>query len=298
MFLRSALCSLFLLAVCGSAHAACSTYAYPTRMLKKDYAAKDFGSIAIPRPGVSSQVLVFETSSCYDLSGLSLQSLKFQLNNRDAEEKPSYLAANAVRVYDYDMAGEPPFQIKFRRNENAIDSTFKWARADDEDKLQEGARFNGAYGIVLDREFNPDDKLPFSTLNDFLAVTKLTANDGLMAEWHAVIVPVTDTKARLLFPDRQYTVQQNTRFGIDPIGMDGIDLSAAPKGTVISQLQLIKFQRIAAPSGPVPVLDINVRFASCLYLRYRIDGETDVYFKQGNIPGDYLVIRLKDGVAC
>ena len=80
--------------------------------------------------------------------------------------------------------------------------------------------------------------------------------------------------------------------------MDGIDLSAAPQSTITSQVQLIKFQRLAVPSQPIPVLDINVRFASCLYLRYRIDGESEVYLKQGNTPGDYLVLRLKDGASC
>jgi hypothetical protein len=298
MFQRPALCLLLLLAGGGFAHAACSAYAHPTRMLKGDFLAADFGTIAIPRPGVQSQVLVFKNSSCYDVSGLALQSLKLFLNNRDAAEMASFFAANTIRAYDYDMAGEPQFQIKFRRNANALDSVSKWVRADDEEKLQEGSRFNGAFGIVLDREFDPDEKLPFSTLAEFAAVTQLTAVTGLMADWHAVIVPVTDSKARLLFPDRSYTVHQNTRFGIDPIGMDGIDLSAAPQATVISQIQLIKFQRLAAPTEPVQVLDVNIRFASCLYLRYRIDGESEIYLEQGNIPGDYLVLRLKAKANC
>ncbi len=297
MLRLAGLALLALLIGSASSRAACTTYADPTTRSVSDFIAGGFGAIAIRRPGVSNRMLVFDKSSCYDIAYLHLPDLNIALNNRNDSAGPSFLAANVIKAYGYPMGGEPPFQVKFRRKANAVDSTDKWVRADDEDKLREGGRFNGAFGIVLDREFEPADKLPFATLSEFLAFKKLVASDGLLADWHAVIVPVTDS-GRLLYPDASYTVLQNTRFGIDPLSADGIDLTAAPKGTIISQLQLVKFARLVSPAKPVDALRIEVERASCLYMRYRIDGENEVFLKEGNIAGDYLVLRLKKDAAC
>lgn len=294
------LASAVLLSLLESAPAiaACTSYDDPTLVSKSSFVETDFGTIGLIGKPQPNRALIFDKSSCYDIAYLKLNSLKLYLNTADTSEKPSFLAANAIRTYDYDMGGEPKFQIKFRRNGNADETTAKWVRVDKQDKIQEGGSFNGAFGIVLGGAYDPPEKLEFSELSQFLGTTKLGSNAGLLDKWHALIVPVEDSATQLLLPDTSYKVEENTYLGIDPVGMEGIDLTSAPQETVISQVQLIKFARSPKPNLASPLLDISVSRASCLYLRYRIDGQPDVYFKPGNIPGDYLVLRLKAGATC
>lgn len=291
-----------LLLLCGGtipAMAACSSYEPLKYESHAAFMNTAFGTLGIPRPGMKDRMIVFAKASCYDLSTLGLPDLLFHINNRDAEEKPSFLAANVVKAYDYRMAGQQPFQVQFWRNGNAVDSTAKWVRVDPEN-LPEGARFDGAFGYPLDARYKPDEKLQFAALGDFLAGSSsgLIGSDPLTSAWHAMIVIVSDSRARFLLPGTGFRVEENTRFGIEPIGADGMDLSAAPKGTVISRLNLIKFARSPTSTTPLSVLQAEIDGASCLFLRYRIDGSSNAFFQAGNTSGDFMVLRLKAGASC
>lgn len=299
MSLRVACATLFLCFAASPAEAACSTYEGLTLKTRAGFVATTFGTLAVPRPGVADRMIVFDRASCYDLSSLGLRTLSFHLNNKDVEAKPSFLAANVIKTYDYAMADQKPFQIQFWRNGNAVDSTAKWVRVDPEN-LPEGSRFDGAFGFPLDAKFDPDDKLQFEALDDFVAgsASGLVGNGALTSIWHAMIVTVSDGRARFLPPGVGFTVEENTRQGIEPIGAAGIALPAAPEQTVISRLSLVKFARSPAPGTPPLVLQTEIDGASCLFLRYRIDSAENTFLQAGNTLGDFMVLRLKAGASC
>lgn len=281
----------------GPAFAACPAFITPPQATISQFLDTDFGTLGIPRRAELNRVFVLEESSCFDISALNLASLKLVLNNRDANERPSFLAATIIRTFDYEMKGEPPAQIKFRRNANANGVNAKWVRVNVKDDLPEGASFNGASAIILQGDFEPEDKISFPTLGELLNFAGLSDKKRPMQDWHAIIAEFPDPDIEIIPPDSANRIIENTIFGIGAAGINGIEI-AEPSGTTIAQLQLIKFQRLADPTQPVRALDISIGGASCVYLRHRVDGAQDSLIKRGNTEDDYLVLRVKAGGAC
>jgi hypothetical protein len=296
--LRSLLLLAFFALGGSPAFAACPAFITPQSMSVSQFLETDFGTLGIPRSAQLKRVLVLEESSCFDISALQLASVRLVLNNRDAHARPSFLAATIIRTFDHDMKGEPPAQIKFRRNANAADATAKWVRVDVKDSLPEGTSFNGGSAIILQGEFEPEEKISFNTLNELLAFTGLAEKKKPMQDWHAVIVEFPDPNIEVVQRDTAHRIIENTIFGIDAAGVMGMGVVEPPSGTTIAQLQLIKFQRLAEPAKPVDALEIKIGGASCVYLRHRVDGGQDSLIKRGNTEDDFLVLRVKAGADC
>jgi hypothetical protein len=288
-----------LFALSGSpAFAACPAFLTPKQMSVSQFLEETgFGTLGIPRSR-RNRILVLEESSCFDISALELTSVQFVLNNRAPHERPSFLAATIIRTFDNDMKGEPPAQIKFRRNGNAAGATAKWVRVDVKDSLPEGASFNGGSAIILQGDFESEEKIGFDTLNELLAFTGLAEKKKPMQDWHAVIVEFPDPSIEIIPRDTAHRIVENTIFGIDAAGIMGIEVVEPPSGTTIAQVQLIKFQRLQEPTRPVDALDIGIGGANCVYLRHRVDGAQDSMIKQGNTEEDFLVLRVRAGAAC